>query len=173
MVEQLVPNMKRLILEMFSKIPGLKEGYCLPPRWFPSDKIIRLNQIEKEALEVALNQLEEEGIIKIDNTRLPTDLKVCITKNGIEYLTKLNFEETNIKNNTHTINIANLQASHVQVGNENIMNINLTPDEFLHLLKLLDAKSYDEKKSIFEKLSSLVKSGLSLGELLIKMKELL
>jgi len=173
MEKQLVLNMKRLILEMFSEIPGLREGYCLPPRWFLSEKIIRLNQMEKEALEVALNQLEEEGIIKIENTALPTGPKISITKNGIEYLTKLKFEETNIKNNTYAINITNLQASHVQVGNENIMNINLTPDEFLHLLKLLDSKSDSEKKSIFERLSSFVKSGLSLGELLMKMKELL
>ena len=167
MEKQLVLNMKRLILEMFSEIPGLREGYCLPPRWFLSEKIVRLNQMEKEALQVALNQLEKEGIIKINGS------KISITKNGIEYLTKLKCEETNIKDNIHTINITNLQASHVQVGNENIMNINLTPDEFLHLLKLLDSKSDSEKKSIFEKLSSFVKSGLSLGELLMKMKELL
>lgn len=172
MEEQLAVNMKDLILTMFTKIPGLREGYCLQPRWFMLPEIMNLNELEKNALEAAFDKLSEEGIIEITDNNNAMGAKIAITNAGVELITKNKLKGDEVKDKG-SINIGNLHADNVQVGNENTMNINITPDEFIGLLETLNTKPEPEKRSIFNKLADFVKSGLSIGELIIKLKGLL
>ncbi len=65
------------------------------------------------------------------------------------------------------INIGSVNAQNVQVGSENTMNINVTPEEFINALAKL-VENPEKSHSIIEKMTSYLKQGLSVGELLKK-----
>jgi len=165
-------KMRKLILDMFKSIPGLQENYCLPPRWYLNDKIIKLNTIEKEALDNAIDELEDEGILTVSQNSM--GVTIAITAKGIEYITlnKLEEEEMNSTNNNH-INIDTVNAENLQVGNDNQMYVNITPNEFIELIEKITTKPKEEQKTIFKKLADFAKNGLSTINLINKLKDLL
>ncbi len=65
------------------------------------------------------------------------------------------------------INIGNVNAKNVQVGNENTMNINVTPEEFVDAISKL-AENPEKSHSIIKEMTSYLKQGLSIGELVKK-----
>ena len=175
MNEQLVTNMKELLISLFAKMPGLSEGYCLAPMWNMMPEIEELNQLEIDAFNVALEECIDSGIIALKVSKnARKDELITITRAGVELITsnKMQAKEDKDKE-SQNISIGSLNAENVQLGNENVMNINVTPDEFVVLLKTLTKKPEAEKTSIFSILSDLVKTGVSVGELVIKLKALL
>lgn len=69
--------------------------------------------------------------------------------------------------NNSQININSLTAHNVQVGNENTMNINITPEQFVEALSAL-IKNQKKANSIIDELSSYLKKGVSLAEVIAK-----
>jgi len=175
MKEQLVTNMKALLLSLFAKMPGLSEGYCLAPMWQMMTEIQELNQLEIDAFNVALDECIDSGIIELKESKSSRKEElITITRAGVELITNNKLRAKEEKNKeSQNISIGSLNAENVQLGNENVMNINVTPDEFVVLLKTLTTKPEAEKTSIFSILSDLVKTGVSVGGLLIKLKALL
>ena len=175
MEEQLVINMKELVISLFAKIPGLSEGYCLQPMWQMLPEIQELNQLEIDAFNTALDEYVKSGILELKVSKnAAKDELITITKMGVELITKNKLlAKKNKEKSLQNISIGSLNAENVQLGNENIMNVNVTPDEFVALLTALTAKPEAEKTSIFSILTDLVKTGVSVGELLIKLKALL
>ena len=90
----------------------------------------------------------------------------------------IDFEEwvkvMNPKQNNNPINIREFKAKNVQIGNQNSMVVNVTPDEFVAALtKLIENKSKKSQQSIIEKLSNYVKTGVSFGKLVAKLVALI
>ncbi len=171
MNDELVRKMKAIVLDMFSAMPGLNEGFCLPPRWYLHNEIIHLNQLEKDALETAFNELSYSGIIDISESGAMGQ-KISITALGLSHITKNKMKADTMNESSNQINITELHADNVQVGSENIMNINLTPDEFISLMEKVSRKPEKEKTSIFDKLKSAAKSGASIMSIIGKMKDI-
>ena len=67
------------------------------------------------------------------------------------------------------ISIGSLNAQHVQVGNDNSMNINITAEQFANALSLLAQKESEEANSIAEKISSFVANGATMVEAVAKL----
>jgi hypothetical protein len=68
---------------------------------------------------------------------------------------------------TSHFSISALNAHNVQVGNENTMNVNVTPDQFLAALENMQ-NNPKKAKSILSTLSEELKKGLSIGETIAK-----
>ena len=171
MQKQLNLKMKKLILDMFKSIPNLQENYCLSPRWQMSDSILHLNSVEKEALVDAINELENDGILTISENRMGSN--IAITKKGIEYITLNKLEEEKMDSQNNNISIGTVNAENLQVGNDNQMNINLTPNEFIDLIEKITKKPEKEQKNIFNQLLTFTKNGLSTVGIINKLKDLI
>lgn len=171
MQEQLNIKMKKLILDMFKSIPNLQENYCLSPRWQMTDSILNLNSVEKEALVNAINELEANEILTISENKMGSN--IAITKKGIKYITLNKLEEEKMNSQNNNISIGTVNADNLQVGNDNQMNINLTPTELIDLIEKITKKPEKEQKTIFSKLLTLAKDGLSTVGIINKLKDLI
>lgn len=80
----------------------------------------------------------------------------------------------NSQKNNPSINIANFNATHAQVGNQNAtMNIGMTPDDLIKVLNELLAKKPEEAKTIMDKLSDMAANGANITTLLTGLSGLL
>ena len=66
-----------------------------------------------------------------------------------------------------------MNAKNIQVGNNNIQNIDYSAQDFVNSLANFKEKSSEEKKSIITELSKLVKNGANLGNVISKFAEIL
>ncbi len=70
--------------------------------------------------------------------------------------------------NESNFNIQNLTATNIQVGNNNVQNVNYTAEEFIESLVNFEQKTSEERKSILSKISESIKDGASLGNAISK-----
>jgi hypothetical protein len=66
-----------------------------------------------------------------------------------------------------SLNIGSLNAQNVQVGDQNTMNVNITPQEFIEALEKLQ-KDPEKAKSVLSQLNDFAKQGLSFGQTVAK-----
>lgn len=166
MKNKIEQKMRNIIIQKFEKIPNLKEGYCLPPRWFFHNDVINLSDMEKNILYSEFDKLEKEGYINISGNDL--NAIISITNKGIEYILmeKYKEDEQQKQSTIHSIN-----AHNVQVGNGNTI-IDISSKEFLSILKTLSFKEDNEKKEIFGKLQNSIENDDNILNLIIKIKEI-
>ena len=70
------------------------------------------------------------------------------------------------------VNIGSVNAQNVQVGNENTINFNVTPEQFVEALNKMN-KDSKKSKSVLKQLNSYVKKGVGMGELIKKLVTLI
>ena len=75
--------------------------------------------------------------------------------------------------NNNPISIGTLNSQQTQVGNQNTINVNVTPQELLDMLTKLTEKKPEEQKTIIQKISQFVSDGTGLGEVLVKLAQFL
>jgi len=71
-------------------------------------------------------------------------------------------------NSSKQFNIGSLNAQNVQVGDQNTMNVNITPEEFIAALEKMQ-KDPEKAKSVLSRLNDFAKQGLSLGQTVVKL----
>ena len=84
--------------------------------------------------------------------------------NGMSFFTEgLHFDKweaiMNPQTNNGGISIGSVNANNVQVGNQNTMNTGVTAEQFIKALTAFNAKTEPEKKSIMDKVLSVVSAG--------------
>ncbi|WP_275288633.1 RIP homotypic interaction motif-containing protein [Halomonas elongata] len=65
------------------------------------------------------------------------------------------------------LNIESLNAQNVQVGDQNTMNVNITPEEFIDALERMQ-NDPEKAKSVLSQLNDFAKQGLSFGQTVAK-----
>ena len=70
-------------------------------------------------------------------------------------------------NRGNNLNIGSLNARNVQVGDQNTMNVNITPEDFIGALKKMQ-NDPEKAKSVIFQLNDLAKQGLSFGHTVAK-----
>jgi len=76
-------------------------------------------------------------------------------------------DKMNPNNRGNNLNIESLNAHNVQVGDQNTMNVNVTPMEFIGALKKMQ-RDPEKAKSVISQLNDLAKQGLSFGQTIAK-----
>ncbi|TYB95221.1 MAG: hypothetical protein FXF54_04780 [Kosmotoga sp.] len=141
-LQELSPN-KVLLWPDFQLAFEVKTGESL------NDNFATVNEVMDE-----LEKADYARLVRSQN-RLPT-----ITKG-------INFDEwereMNPNNSGSYLNIGALNAQNMQVGNENIMNVNITPEEFIEALEKMQKKP-EKASSVLSQLNFLAKQGLSVGQ---------
>lgn len=128
------------------------------------DVQVRFDNLTGESINDHLDVLEKV-ISKLDEEKI---LRFELAPNGMPRMWKgINFDNLeasiNPRSSNSHISIGSLSAKNVQVGNENSMNINITAEEFANALSSLASKPTEERKSIVEKISSLVGAGATVA----------
>ena len=118
-----------------------------------------------EEVQSVFDELESQQYVRLE--KLPNG-RLRIIK-GIDFD---KWESSMNPRQEGNINIGNVNAQNVQVGKENIMHINITPEEFINALGKL-AKNPEKSKSVIEKMNQYLKEGLGIGELVKKFVALL
>ncbi len=73
----------------------------------------------------------------------------------------------NSGNSSRQLNIGSLNAQNVQVGDQNTMNVNITPEEFIDALERMQNEP-EKAKSVLSQLNDFAKQGLSFGQTIAK-----
>lgn len=112
-------------------------------------------------VQAASDELEAKGYARFE--QLPTGMPRVVR--GIHFDQWRNEMKPSAPSNQ--INISSLNAQNVQVGNENTMNVNITPEEFVDALNRIQ-QDPEKARSSLSQLNELVKKGLSFGETVAK-----
>lgn len=113
-----------------------------------------------EIVQAAVDELESAEYARLETgSRMPRILKgVDFDKWG---------EDLNSKNSGSNLHIGSVNAQNVQLGDSNMMNINITPEEFVRALAEMQRQP-ERAKSVLNEINEHVKSGLNLGQTIAK-----
>ena len=118
-----------------------------------------VNECLEDAQSV-FDDLEEKQYVRLE--KLPNGMPRIIK--GVHF--DIWEREMNPKQDQE-VSIGSVNAENVQIGNANTMNINVTPEEFVDALSRL-VENPEKSRSIIEEMTSYLKQGLSIGELVKK-----
>jgi uncharacterized protein YecA (UPF0149 family) len=165
-VYQLNEIIKKVIYNKLSSIPDKKALL------FPDLQIAFHNGTGKslsdylEELKKIADELEADQFAKFE--KLPSGMpRILKGVNFNKWSSIMNPKRTNSQ-----INISSFNANNVQVGNENTMNVGVTPEEFVEALKSL-TKEPEKAKSIIDQLSGYVKEGVGIADAVTKFMALI
>ncbi|QND84659.1 Uncharacterized protein ChrSV_2433 [Chromobacterium vaccinii] len=113
-----------------------------------------------------LGILQELSVKRLLNVEQYTGGQMIIRK-GIDF--EIWEEEMSPKQFNGGISVQSINADNVQLGNENVMHINIAPEQLIAALTNLTNKPPEEAKSVIEKLSSFISGGASITEALAKL----
>ena len=173
MKEKILLQIKKNLLKTLKNLPDNKR---LPYTNFLDDthlyfiNTLGINDFPKvkNYVNESLKEVREKGYVNIINNGY-TERDFIITK-GFDFDEWIMEMENK---NESKIHINNVSGTNIQVGNNNIQNIDYTAEDFIKTLVEFEKKSSEEKKSIISQLTELTKKGVDLAEIISKFSSIL